>query len=93
MNDNKPLNDAKAAGTATGRSPPVLSILGAVLVVLKATNVTALPWLWVLTPFWGPLALLTGFLAVVAIGCSALLLGALIIDGVAGLFRTYRTIR
>ncbi|WP_242324587.1 hypothetical protein [Faecalibaculum rodentium] len=31
--------------------------LGTVLVILKALNLTAIPWLWAMAPFWIPWAL------------------------------------
>lgn len=45
-------------------------LLGTVLVTLKALNLTAIPWLWVLSPFWIPWALVLGlmFLALIVIG-------------------------
>ncbi|WP_276905121.1 hypothetical protein [Faecalibaculum rodentium] len=44
--------------------------LGTVLVILKALNLTAIPWLWVLSPFWIPwaLVLVLGFLALIFAG-------------------------
>ncbi len=44
--------------------------LGTVLVILKALNLTVIPWLWVLSPFWIPWALVLGlmFLALIVIG-------------------------
>ena len=40
----------------TGASLPILGLLGAVLVVLKALGLITLSWLWVLAPFWIPIA-------------------------------------
>ena len=39
----------------TGVTLPVLGSLGSVLVVLKSLEMIALPWLWVLAPFWFPI--------------------------------------
>jgi predicted PurR-regulated permease PerM len=36
---------------------PLFAVLGIVFIVLKLTGVIAWSWLWVLAPFWGPLAL------------------------------------
>ena len=35
----------------------ICSILGLIFVTLKLTGVIAWSWLWVLLPFWGPMAL------------------------------------
>ena len=35
----------------------VCSVLGLIFVTLKLTGVIAWSWLWVLLPFWGPIAL------------------------------------
>ena len=34
------------------------SVLGLIFVTLKLTGVIAWSWLWVLLPFWGPIALI-----------------------------------
>ena len=34
----------------------ICSVLGLIFVTLKLTGVIAWSWLWVLLPFWGPLA-------------------------------------
>ena len=43
------------------------TLLGIVFVVLKLTNTIAWSWWWVTFPFWGPIALVLLFLAVVVI--------------------------
>lgn len=35
----------------------ICSVLGLIFVTLKLTGVVAWSWLWVLLPFWGPIAL------------------------------------
>lgn len=35
----------------------ICSVLGLIFVTLKLTGVIAWSWLWVLLPFWGPMAL------------------------------------
>lgn len=35
----------------------ICSVLGIIFVTLKLTGVIAWSWLWVLLPFWGPMAL------------------------------------
>lgn len=34
----------------------ICSVLGLIFVTLKLTDVIAWSWLWVLLPFWGPIA-------------------------------------
>lgn len=48
-------------------------LLGTILVILKALNLTVIPWLWALSPFWIPLALVLvlGFLALIFAGLLA----------------------
>lgn len=43
------------------------SILGVVFIVLKLTGVISWPWVWVLAPFWIPLALVVLILAIIII--------------------------
>ncbi len=56
-------------------SLPVFSLLGLIFVTLKLLGAISWSWLWVLAPFWGPVALALlvagGFLA--AAGIVALL--------------------
>ncbi|MGZ0151894.1 hypothetical protein ACXJJ3_32890 [Kribbella sp. WER1] len=40
----------------TGQSFPVAAILGIAFVVLKLVGVISWSWLWVLAPFWIPIA-------------------------------------
>lgn len=35
----------------------ICSVLGLIFVTLKLTGVITWSWLWVLLPFWGPIAL------------------------------------
>lgn len=35
----------------------ICSVLGLIFVTLKLTGAIAWSWLWVLLPFWGPIAL------------------------------------
>lgn len=44
--------------------PPILALLGAVLVVMKLLGEIDLAWIWVLAPFWAPWALLIGVIVV-----------------------------
>ena len=43
------------------------SILGVVFIVLKLTGVISWSWVWVLAPFWIPLALVVLILAIIII--------------------------
>ncbi len=53
---------------------PVAPTLGLLFVALKLTHVVAWPWLWVLAPFWIPLAagaaIFLIILAIVAIAAT-----------------------
>jgi hypothetical protein len=55
---------------------PVLGLLGATLVVLKALGYVTWPWLWVLAPFWIPVALVLGLV----LGLGIVFVIAAIID-------------
>jgi len=46
----------------------VSTLLGVAFIVLKLTGHIDWPWVWVVSPFWIPLALALGVLAVIAIG-------------------------
>lgn len=50
-----------------GTSFPMLGILGVLFIAFKLAGVIAWPWVWVLAPFWIPLAVVAAFLAVVVI--------------------------
>jgi len=52
------------------------SLLGVLFVGLKLTGFIDWPWIWVLAPFWVPLAILLAILVVLGL----ILLGAYIID-------------
>lgn len=41
-------------------------VLGLIFVTLKLTNVIDWPWLWVLAPFWIPIAFAVAVLLIVA---------------------------
>lgn len=55
------MNNNKSGGTG------FFGVLGIVFVILKLTGNIAWSWLWVLAPFWGPLALVLFLLIVVGI--------------------------
>lgn len=50
--------------TSITAGPGVTGLLGVAFVVLRLTGVITWPWIWVLAPFWGPLALGIIFLVV-----------------------------
>ena len=50
-----------------GTSFPMLGILGVLFIAFKLAGVIAWPWVWVLAPFWIPLAMVAVFLVVVVI--------------------------
>ena len=50
-----------------GTSFPILGILGVLFIAFKLAGVIAWPWVWVLAPFWIPLAVAAVFLMVVVI--------------------------
>ena len=49
-----------------GRGVSLITLLGVILVVLKALNFISLAWLWVLAPFWIPIAFIV-LLLIIAI--------------------------
>lgn len=59
---------------------PVLSILGAVLTVLKVLGKITLAWKWVLAPFWIPALLGLGILGVVLVVVLAAALFTALVD-------------
>ena len=46
---------------------PLLGILGLIFITLKLTGHITWSWLWVLSPFWLPLAIVLGILVVIGI--------------------------
>ena len=50
-----------------GTSFPILGILGVLFIAFKLAGVIAWPWVWVLAPFWIPLAVAAVVLVVVVI--------------------------
>lgn len=47
---------------------PVTSILGIAFIVLKLTGYISWSWVWVLAPFWAPIALVGVCLMIMFIG-------------------------
>lgn len=54
---------------------PILGILGLIFITLKLTGYITWSWLWVLSPFWIPLAIALFIFLLVAVG--ALIAGGL----------------
>ncbi|UVX28965.1 hypothetical protein A1p_00033 [Klebsiella phage VLCpiA1p] len=50
----------------------ICSVLGLIFVTLKLTGVIAWSWLWVLLPFWGPIAVFVLFVVLVVPVCTLL---------------------
>lgn len=50
----------------------ICSVLGLIFVTLKLTGVIAWSWLWVLLPFWGPIAIAVLFGVLVVPVCVLL---------------------
>jgi hypothetical protein len=61
---------------------PVLGLLGATLVVLKALGYVSWPWVWVLAPFWIPFAILGGFLVIAVLAAAVTFVVAAILEAV-----------
>ena len=47
---------------------PIFGILGLIFITLKLTGHITWSWLWVLSPFWLPVAIILGLAAIVFIG-------------------------
>jgi hypothetical protein len=58
---------SNSSSSASSGGIGVSGLLGVAFVVLKLTGHIAWPWLWVLAPFWIPLALVLAAFAVVGI--------------------------
>lgn len=54
------MSESKVSTVQVG--PGATGLLGLLFVYLKVTNQIDWSWLWVLSPFWIPLALFVGFL-------------------------------
>ena len=52
---------------SSGTPFPILGILGVLFIAFKLAGVIAWPWVWVLAPFWIPLAVAAVVLVVVVI--------------------------
>lgn len=50
---------------------PILGILGLIFITLKLTGYITWSWLWVLAPFWIPLAIALFIFLLFAIGVAA----------------------
>ena len=62
------MTTTKTSTRYTGASFPILGILGVLFIAFKLAGVIAWPWVWVLAPFWAPLALVAvAFVAIVIV--------------------------
>lgn len=61
------MTTAKTSTRYAGASFPILGTLGVLFVAFKLAGVIAWPWVWVLAPFWVPLALMVAFFGVIVI--------------------------
>lgn len=60
-------NNSGETKVVSGGGISLSTILGVVFIILKLTGVISWPWLWVLAPFWIPLALGTLILIIAAV--------------------------
>jgi len=67
------MNETKTNSISYTPTTSTSSLLGILFITLKLTGYIDWSWLWVLSPFWIPFALLIGFLVIflVAIGVFA----------------------
>ncbi|MDB4314482.1 hypothetical protein N9955_00475 [bacterium] len=63
---------------SVGSKFPVMGLLGAVLVVLKALGYISISWWWATAPFWIPLVIVLGILAIIFIITAILFLFGMI---------------
>ena len=61
------MTTTKTSTRYAGASFPILGILGVLFVTFKLAGVIAWPWVWVLAPFWVPLALMVALFVVIVI--------------------------
>ena len=61
------MTTTKTSTRYAGASFPILGILGVLSVTFKLAGVIAWPWVWVLAPFWVPLALMVALFVVIVI--------------------------
>ena len=66
----------KSESTSAQISP--LFLLGLILILLKVAGHLEWPWLWVLAPFWGPIAIVLSIAAIITVG-GLLLAGAILL--------------
>ena len=64
--NNSTKNNGETKVVRSG-SVSLTSILGVVFIVLKLTGVISWSWVWVLAPFWIPLALVVLILAIIIV--------------------------
>lgn len=79
------MSSQTSSGTTSSGGIGICSLLGVAFIILKLCGVIAWPWIWVLAPFWVPLALTLVFLAFISI--------VFLIVGVAHATTVYRAQR
>jgi hypothetical protein len=60
-------NNSGETKVISGGSASLGTILGVVFIILKLTGVISWSWVWVLAPFWIPLALVALIVAIIII--------------------------
>lgn len=60
-------NNSGETKVVSGGSASLSTILGVVFIILKLTGIISWSWVWVLAPFWIPLALVALILIIVAV--------------------------
>ena len=69
------MTTTKTSTRYAGASFPILGILGVLSIACKLAGVIAWPWVWVLAPFWVPLALVAvTFVAIVIVSVVSVLI-------------------
>lgn len=66
--------------TLIGSTLPLGFLLGLVFLVLKLTGAVAWPWVWVLAPFWIPVAMVAAGALTLLVLIGALLLAEKIVN-------------
>ena len=61
------MTTTKTSTRYAGAPFPILGILGVLFITFKLAGVIAWPWVWVLAPFWVPLALVAAFFVFIVI--------------------------
>lgn len=72
---NNNLNQLNNATVEASKSSfPFLTVLGLLFIALKLMNYITWHWIWVLSPFWMPIAIVFGIYVVAIIVCLLVIL-------------------